>query len=138
LLCHDGSEHVDAADLGGIQKREGDDDHPQPGARPELPPAERELPEEVRSLDALPGRQVHAGKEDGAYDEARGIDGDRPAGPDACDDEAGRCRAADLSDVEGEPEQRICLLQLHRWDGLGDEPCRSREEEGRRCSAERL
>jgi hypothetical protein len=53
---------------------------------------------------------MHAGEEDGAHDEARGIDGDRPAGADACDDEAGRRRAADLSEVESQPEQCVRLL----------------------------
>ena len=39
-----------------------------------------------------------------------GVNGDRPAGADPCDDEAGRRRAADLSEVESQPEQCVRLL----------------------------
>ena len=121
-----------------VDEPELNDDRPQPGPRDELAPALGQLGDEVASLDAKRGRQVHRADQRRRDEEGDGVHGDarhrgwsarRPAR------RAQRHRSGSHSRPAAAARSRSASASGRH--GLRDDPSRGGEEEREARSAER-
>ena len=134
IVRDDGPEHAERAQDDHQHERELEHDRPEPRPRAELAPADAELVEEVRRLLAHDRGQPHQRDAAGRHEVGARVDGDRPARPDARDEEPRHRGAADHRRVHRQLEQRVRLLQERRRDRLRDDTRRGGEEERGRAA----
>jgi hypothetical protein len=137
-LRHERAEDAEGAHPDHVPQRRRDDHDPQPGPRPELVPAFRELPKERLGRRFERASDAHAEEEGRAGGIRRRVERDRPARPDRRYRHASYGRADDVAPALRESQKRVSLLEQVRFHRLRHDRDRGREEESDRGPARDL